>query len=101
MIEQSKIRDEKGNLTDWAIKNGFGENMFIVSAEGNVYRRKPASNDYAFCGALANPTDERKAAVLEALRNANPDRNYAQITGGARKAHYANFKQAQKIVKNF
>ena len=101
MIEQSKIRDEKGNLTDWAIKNGFGKTMFIVSAEGNVWRRKPASPDYALVGALINPTDERKAAVLEALRNANPDRNYAQITGGVRKAHYANFKQAQEIVRGF
>lgn len=101
MIEQSKIRNEKKDLTDWAVKNGFAKNMFVVTAEGNVYRRKPASNDYAFCGALANPTEERKAAVLEALRNANPERIAQQITGGVRKAQYANFKQAQEIVERF
>lgn len=101
MIDQSKIRNEKNELTDWAVKNGFGETMFIVSAEGNVYRRKPASSDYALCGALENPTEERKAAVLEALRNANPDRVYQQITGGVAAKKYANYKQAQEIVKNF
>lgn len=76
-------------------------NMFVVIEDGKVFRRKPGCFDYAFCGAITNPTEERKAAVLEALRNANPDRDFVQITGTVRKAHYANYKQAKEIVKNF
>lgn len=75
--------------------------MFVVIGDGKVFRRKPASSDYAYCGTIVNPTEERQAAVLDALRNANPTREYPQITGGVHKAHYANYKQAKEIVKNF
>ena len=97
------IRGEKGNVTDYAISHGvYTDTMFVISAEGNLYRRKPGSaNEYAKVGALTNPTDERRAALLEALRNANPDREFQQITGDIRRAHYANYKQACTILNKF
>ena len=75
--------------------------MFVILDNGHVFRRKPECFDYAFCGELANPTEERKAALLEALRNANPGREFYQMSGYFRKAYYANYKQAKEIVKNF
>ena len=94
------IRDEKGNVTDYAINHGvYTDTMFVISAEGNLYRRKPGSaNEYAQVGSLTNPTDERRAALLEAVRTANPDRMQQQITGGTRNAKYANYKQARAIL---
>ena len=96
----NKIRDEKGMVTDFAINRGiYSETMFVISSEGNVYRRKPACvNEYAKVGALENATAERREELLNALRNANPDR--VMLATGQKKT-YANYKQAKQILESF
>ena len=96
----NKVRDEKGMVTDYAIRMGaYSKTMFVISSEGNVYRRKPdCIDEYAKVGALENATTERREELLNALRNANPER--VMLATGKKKT-YANYKQAKQILDNF
>ena len=89
--------------SDNEIRDGlYSATMFVISAEGTLYRRKPSRvSEYAKVGTLNNASAERREALLAALRNANPERIQPQITGGVRKATYANYKQARTILDNF
>ena len=89
--------------SDSEIRNGlYSETMFVISAEGTLYRRKPGcASEYAKIGTLNNASAERREALLAALRNANSERIQPQITGGVHKATYANYKQARVILDEF
>lgn len=77
-------------------QGGYFKTMFVVSAEGNLWRRRndPVdAGDFACHGAVVNPTEERITELLRRLRNARPER-------GQRKA-FATVKQTREILKEF
>lgn len=84
-------------MKDNEIMNGLHRRgtLFIVSDEGGVYRRRydSAANDYAIVGRLAVNTADRRAAVLEALRKAHPER-------GTRR-QFASRTESRRIVEQF
>ena len=75
-------------------QGGYYKSMFVVSAEGNLWRRRndPVdAGDFAPYGAVVNPTDERIAELLRRLRNARPERGRS----------YATVKQTREILAAF
>lgn len=82
--------------TDFVLRQGgYCETMFVVSAEGNLWRRRNApadAGDFACHGEVVNPTDERIAELLRRLRNARPERG---------KRSFATVKQTQEILADF
>lgn len=82
--------------TDFVLRQGgYCETMFVVSAEGNLWRRRNApadAGDFACHGAVVNPTEERIAELLRRLRNARPERG---------KRSFATVKQTQEILAAF
>ena len=76
-------------------QGGYCETMFVVSAEGNLWRRRNApadAGDFACHGAVVNPTDDRIAELLRRLRNARPEMG---------KRSFATVKQTQEILAAF
>lgn len=74
---------------------GYSKTMFVVSAEGNLWRRRNApvdAGDFACHGAVVNPTDERIAELLRRLRNARPEME---------KRSFATVKQTREILAAF
>lgn len=76
-------------------QGGYSETMFVVSADGNLWRRRndPVdAGDFACHGEVVNPTDERVAELLRRLRNARPERG---------KRSFATIKQTKEILAAF
>lgn len=86
-------------FTDFEIRQGANDGkMFQLSAEGGVYRRRPGStsDDYGYCGRLLPElnTPEKRAELLNLLRNARKGNPLARCSG-------ANRKQTAEIVAAF
>ena len=92
--EKGKIKMKRPE--DFVIsQGGYYKSMFVVSAEGNLWRRRndPVdAGDFACHGAVVNPTDERIAELLRRLRNARPERG---------RQSYATVKQTRDILMAF
>ena len=76
-------------------QGGYYKTMFVVSAEGNLWRRRndPVdAGDFACHGAVVNPTDERITELLHRLRKARPERG---------RQSYATVKQTREILAAF
>ena len=85
-------------FTDFEIRQGANDGkMFQISAEGGVYRRRPGTRDDYGCYGRLLPelnTPEKRAELLELLRNARKGNSLARCSG-------ANRKQTAAIVADF
>lgn len=76
-------------------QGGYCETMFVVSAEGKLWRRRndPVDRgDFACYGEVVNPTEERITELLRRLRNARPERG---------RRSFATTKQTTQILAAF
>ena len=84
-------------VTDFIVsQGGYIETMFVVTAEGNLWRRKNDPSDpgaFGCYGAVNNPTPERCKELLQRLRNARPDRPNHRT--------FATVKQTREILEKF
>lgn len=84
-------------ITDFIVsQGGYTETMFVITTEGNLWRRKNAPSDpgvFACYGAVNNPTPERCKELLHRLRNARPGRPNHRT--------FATVKQTREILDKF
>lgn len=74
---------------------GYSKTMFVISAEGNLWRRRNApadAGDFACHGKVVDPTDERISELLRRLRSARPEMG---------KRSFATVKQTREILAAF